>query len=163
MEIIVFQVNSHVATHLLWSKEKYITELQDQHGYAFLRDKVHLSDMGDIFLQIAKGIVSILKNKSVQVSPRLGENVPWLRYDWLLIGHSFILLSSLILTIYRLLKVYDFYWQFDPHLIIFVLLSRLTLTEYPLVLSVAGGLNYKTTYQPERNVPRIISGKHIFW
>lgn len=84
----------------------------------FLRDTIHLSDMGDIFLQIAKGIVSILKNNSVQVSPRLGENVPWLRYDWLLIGHSFILLVYFL----------HLYWLYIDYWKSMIFIDNLTLT-----------------------------------
>lgn len=83
MDKIRLRVNSHVATYLLRSGGKYIRypELHKDNTGLFCGDKVHLSVMGnDLFLfRLQQALQAFLIDPSVQVSPKLGENGPWLR------------------------------------------------------------------------------------
>lgn len=85
MERTRMRVNSYVATLLigLWGKYIRYPELHKANTGMFCKDKVHLSGMGnDMFLyRLQQALQAFLNDSSVKVSPRVGQNGPWLRYD----------------------------------------------------------------------------------
>lgn len=85
MERTRMRVNSYVATLLIGLGGKYIRypELHKANTGMFCKDKVHLSGMGnDMFLyRLQQALQAFLNDSSVKVSPRVGQNGPWLRYD----------------------------------------------------------------------------------